>query len=134
MSPIKTHFQWFESCCNVSNLFSAVDWAIQAEYMAISDAAREAEARRQFYQELQFTLTPILLSDNQGALEISEIPSKYQKIKHVDIRYHYIRHQISNNRIILNYIPSDQNPADILAKSLGPTKHYCCIESICISD
>lgn len=90
---------------------------LQAEYMAFSDAAHEAEARRQFYQELNFMLTPILLSDNQSALEGSENPSKYQKIKHLDICYHYIRHQIANNRIILDYIPSEQNPADALTST-----------------
>ena len=86
---------WWISVVDIAQTINSRSFYYASGIYGNLDAAREAEARCQFYQELQFTLTPILLSDNQGALEISENPSKYQKIKHVDIRYHYIRHQIT---------------------------------------
>src|SRR5947199_10689875 len=49
---------------------------MEAEYMALSDASREALARKQFGQELKVrsSSSPItILSDNQSALEIAEI-------------------------------------------------------------
>jgi len=99
-----------------------------AEYMALSDAAREAEARSQLFYELGYKLTPLLSSDSQSALKIAEEPSQYQRIKHVDIRYHYIRHLLNNNRVNIDYIPGSENPADALSKALPPVKHRHCLQ------
>src|SRR5438552_11746132 len=65
---------------------------MEAEYVALSDASREALARKQFSQELKVrsSSSPItILSDNQSALEIAENPANYCKAKHIDIRYHF---------------------------------------------
>lgn len=74
---------------------------------------------------------PTLLSDNQGALEIAENPTNFQRPKHIDIRYHFVRHTLESNQISIDYIPSSENPADvILTKALEPAKHERCIERI----
>jgi len=43
------------------------------------------------------------------------------KSKHIDIRYHYIRELISQNKVKLKYIKSEQNLADGLTKYLNGT-------------
>ena len=92
--------------------------------MALSDASREAIARSQFYGELELTLPPpLLLSDNNSALQISEDPTNYRYAKHIDIKYHFIRHAIHKEQVIIDYIPSTENPADLLTKTLSSTKH-----------
>ena len=64
---------------------------MEAEYMALSDAAHEAIARSQLYGEFLLKLPPpMILSDNQGALDITEDHTNYQKAKHIDIRYHFV--------------------------------------------
>ena len=103
----------------------------EAEYMALSDASREALARKQFSQELKIpsSSTPItILSDNQSALEIVENPSNYRKAKHIDIRYHAIRHYLRNDLITVDYVPSNAQAADIFTKALGPLKHHECVK------
>ena len=53
----------------------------EAEYMALSDASREALTRKQFGQELHVpsSSSPItIVSDNQSALEIAENPANYR--------------------------------------------------------
>ena len=73
---------------------------MEAEYMSLSDAAREAIARSQFYGEFLLKLPPpVILSDNQGALDITEDPTNYQKAKHIDIRYHFVRHALHSDQI-----------------------------------
>ena len=52
----------------------------------------------------------------------------YRKAKHIDIRYHAIRHYILEGKVEVDYIPIDDQPADILTKPLGPTKHQRCLE------
>src|SRR5436305_11584855 len=70
--------------------------------------------------------TPILFSDNQGALTIAQNPTNYQRAKHIDIRYHFIRQAVQNNKIRIEFVPSNQQLADILTKSLGPLQHHRC--------
>ncbi len=104
---------------------------MESEYMALSDAAREAIARKQFFQELsvQSSSKPItILSDSQSALEIAENPAKYRYAKHIDIKYHAIRHYIQNGKIEIDYIPTQAQPADALTKALQPIKHQRCVE------
>jgi len=104
---------------------------MEVEYMALSDASREALARKQFGQELRVpsSSTPItILSDNQSALEIAENPANYRRAKHIDIHYHTIRHYLRNDLITVDYIPSNAQAADILMKALGPLKHHECVE------
>jgi len=104
---------------------------MEAEYMALSDASREALARKQFGQELRVRTSesPItILSDNQSALDIVEKPANYRKAKHIDIRYHAIRHYLRNNLITVDYVPTNAQAADIFTKALGPHKHHKCTE------
>jgi hypothetical protein len=104
---------------------------MEAEYMALSDASREAIARKQFFQELKIpsSFMPVtILSDNQSALEIAENPANYRKAKHIDIRYHAIRHYLRNGKIDVDYIPSEAQAADIFTKALGPLQHQRCVE------
>jgi transposase InsO family protein len=96
-----------------------------AEYMAISDASREAIARIQFFQELSIPSTPILiLADSETALDIANGTAvNHRKAKHIDIKYHAIRHYIQEEKVVVNHIPSSENIADLFTKALGPQKH-----------
>ena len=100
---------------------------MEAEYMALSDAAREALAQRQLFEELRIPSAskPVtLLTDSQTVLDISENPANYRKAKHIDIRYHAVRHYIRERKIEIDYIPSSYQPADIFTKALGHSKHH----------
>src|SRR5204863_6329254 len=96
-----------------------------SEYMAISDASREAIARIQFFQELGVPSTPILiLADSNTALDIVNRDAiNHRKAKHIDIKYHAIRHYIQEEKVTVNHIPSSENIADLFIKALGPQKH-----------
>ena len=97
---------------------------LQAEYMALSDASRECIARSHLYEELQLPIpTPVIYSDNQGALVTAEDPTNYARTKHIDLRYHFIRNCIDNGILSVDYIPGQDNPADIFTKALANTKH-----------
>ena len=55
---------------------------------------------------LIYTSHPItMLSDSQSAIDISENLAKYRQAKHLDIRYHAIRHYIHEHTINVDYIP-----------------------------
>ena len=93
--------------------------------MALSDASREAIARIQFFQEFSIPSAPILiLTDCRTALEIANGTAvNYRKAKHIDIRYHAIRHYIQEDKVIIDHIPGCENIADLFTKALGHQLH-----------
>lgn len=46
----------------------------------------------------------------------------YQRTKHIDVQYHYIRHLVSTKRVEIEYCPIDEIAADALTKPLARTK------------
>ena len=94
--------------------------------MALSDAAREALARQQLFEELcipSATKLVTILTDNQTALDISEHPANYRQARHIDIRYHAVGHYIHERKIEIDHIPSNYQHANIFAKALEPSKY-----------
>lgn len=103
----------------------------EAEYMAVSSAAREAMWLRQLLADLRISVPlPITLySDNQGGIALTKNPVLHQRTKHVDIKHHYIRELVEANTINLTYISTADMLADVLTKALPRDKHeQCCSE------
>ena len=74
-------------------------------------------------KELGYAVKPIQISgDNQGSIFIAQNPVTEKRSKHVDIWYHYIREVIERGLVEVNYIPGEDNPADLLTKNLGRVK------------
>ena len=98
---------------------------MQTEYMALSDASREAVARAQFLQELNISSMPLLiLSDSETALDLADGSTvNHSKSKHIDIKYHQVRHYIQEGKVEVSHIASEYQIADIFTKALGPQKH-----------
>ncbi|KAI0991730.1 hypothetical protein K3495_g16457, partial [Podosphaera aphanis] len=94
----------------------------EAEYMAASDSARHMIWTKNALIELEQHYEPILHVDSNGAIDLSRNNKISQRSKHIDIRYHFIRSHI-NTTFKLEYIPSEENIADLLTKSLAKPAH-----------
>ena len=92
----------------------------EAEYISMSDAARDALWLRSLYSELGYPQPePTLIKgDNLSALAIAENPRYHKCTKHFDIKNHYIRDQIKNEIIQISYCPTGDMTADIFTKAL----------------
>ena len=53
-----------------------------------------------------------MYEDNQGAIALIENPVHHQRTKHIDIRYHFIREQVINDGIDVEYLQIDLMVAD----------------------
>jgi hypothetical protein len=49
-------------------------------------------------------------------------PVQEKRIKHIDLRHHYIREVIRSKKIELFFIEGAENPADLFTKNLGRVK------------
>lgn len=96
----------------------------EAEYMALSEACSEIAWLTSLQTEIGYastTPTP-LVADNQGGIFLAVNPAHDRRLKHVDIRYHFIREYVESKRVNIVYVSTNDMIADILTKPLGPTK------------
>lgn len=96
----------------------------EAEYVAISEASREAIYLYNMFGELVGNTKCItIFNDNQSAHKLCCNPALHKRAKHIDIRYHFVREAISNHFVNIKYLQTNDMPADILTKSLSLVKH-----------
>ncbi|MGM5101745.1 Ty1/Copia family ribonuclease HI, partial [Escherichia coli] len=60
-----------------------------------------------------------VLCDNQSAIDISKNPVQHSRSKHIDIRYHFIKDQVEQGTIQLEYVGTKDQISDILTKPLS---------------
>jgi hypothetical protein len=66
-------------------------------------------------------IAPIILyCDNEGAIRTSMNKDMVTKLKHMNIRFHFIKDEVRNHFIKLQHIKTKQQLADILTKKLTP--------------
>ena len=97
----------------------------EAEYMAISDASRHAIWLRTLFTELGFKQpNPLPIHvDNKGSVDLALNPVHHKRTKHIDIKHHFIRQCLEDLSVGLVQIPTNENFADVLTKSLPFAKH-----------
>ena len=93
----------------------------EAEYVSASMAGREVIWMRSLLGELGFKIKgPSPLSvDNQSALKVLRNPEHHSKMKHIDIKMHWIHQEIKRKQIEIHFCPTKEMTADILTKPLS---------------
>jgi hypothetical protein len=97
---------------------------MESEYYAVSETTKEILWALNWIKEV-FELQQIakLYCDNKAAIQYSKNDSAHDRSKHIDIRYHFVRDEIKKGRIIVNWIETSKQLADILTKALGRHIH-----------
>ncbi|KAJ9541655.1 hypothetical protein OSB04_028161 [Centaurea solstitialis] len=110
------------------------DSTTEAEYIAASDAAKEAVWLRNFLSDLRVVASisrPIdIFCDNSGAVAQAKEPREHHKSRHVLRKYHLIREIIGRGDVRICKIPTEDNVADPLTKPLARVKHEAHANSI----
>ena len=102
---------------------TTADSTTEAEYIAASDAAKEAVWIRNFIQ--QWGVVPSITDpvtvycDNNGAIAQAKEPRSHQRSKHILRRYHLIREIIGRGDVLVDQVASAENVADPLTKPLA---------------
>jgi transposase InsO family protein len=93
----------------------------EAEYMAIAATAQEVRWVQQLLYEIHNThpISTIIYCDNQAAIAISKNDIHHERTKHIDIRYHFIRDYIDKNILVIQWISTENQLADVLTKGLN---------------
>lgn len=104
----------------------------EAEYKALSEGAKEAI----WLKRLKALLDggeerPIVLRcDNQSALALTKNPILHQRTKHFKIAWHFIREAVEEGHVVVEYVSTQLQDADMLTKALAGPKHKNNMERI----
>ena len=93
----------------------------KAEYVATCSASCEALWLRKLLSDLQLDATCIYC-DSHSFVKLSENPIFHEKLKHIEIKYNYIRDMVQRGVVKLQYVVTEEHIADVLMKPLARMK------------
>ncbi|KAK8705107.1 hypothetical protein V6N13_048715 [Hibiscus sabdariffa] len=106
---------------------TVADSTTEAEYIAASEAAKEAVWIKKFVTELgvvpSISDALELYCDNNGAIAQAKEPRSHQRSKHILRRFHLIREIIDRGEVEICKVHTDDNITDPLTKPLSQQKH-----------
>jgi hypothetical protein len=92
----------------------------ETEYVAVYKAGRQAKWLIQWLQEVEvYEELPFKIKcDNNMARTLMKNVSSHSRMKHTDIKHHWICEAVEVGDITVNYIPTEDNIANLFMKAL----------------
>lgn len=119
----------------------------ESEYKALSFGAQESIWLRQLFRDINPTTLPrtslscknfkvtsaahnsdlaekstIVHCDNENAIKLAKNPVFHARSKHIGIQHHFIRERVALDKIIIYFLSTKLQPADMLTKALPRLK------------
>lgn len=96
----------------------------EAEFISLSMASCEAVWISNMVKEMNVNINyPIkLFEDNQSCIYIANNPKEHGRMKHLDVKFNFVRELITNNVIQIIYISTNDQLADVMTKGLCKVK------------
>jgi hypothetical protein len=92
----------------------------EAEYVAMSEAVKEVKFIYYLLQDIGIEVKfPIIVkTDNVGAMFMAQNSSSGVRTQHVNTRYHFVRENLDDGIIKIEFIKSIENQSDIFTKNV----------------
>ncbi|XP_071573806.1 uncharacterized protein [Temnothorax nylanderi] len=107
----------------------------ESEYIAASCAAREFVWLRNLLNGIghRCVKPTVLHDDNQSTFRLVKNPQFHKRTKHIDVRYYYIREKVENDEIVVEYVRTECQRADVFTKALAKDlfKRMCTSIGLC---
>ena len=68
----------------------------------------------------------IIYSDSQSAIHLCKNPIFHERLKHIQIKYHFIREMVLQGAFKLEKVPTEMNLSDMGTKILPISKFSLC--------
>ena len=100
--------------------------------MALASAAQEAVWMRQLSKDMKTDICEptVIFEDNQSAICMAKNHQFHGRAKHIGIKHHFIREQVSNNTIKLRYCRTEDMIADMFTMGLSQ-ENFVKLRSMC---
>ena len=107
----------------------------ESEYIALSEASREAVWLRGFMSELGFSQDAVsIYCDSQSAIAIAKNALCNERTKNVQTKYHFVRDLIADGWVKVLKIATEYNPADIFTKVLPVGKFKGALDMLRVTE
>jgi hypothetical protein len=92
----------------------------EAESVAMSEAVKDIKFIYYLLRDIgiEVELPIIVKTDNVGAMFMAQNSSPGVKTRHVDTRYHFVRENLDDGIIKIEFIKSVENQSDIFTKNV----------------
>ena len=97
----------------------------EVEYTLATEAACEGVWLRKLLNDLgrkQEGPTTTIYCDNMSAIALTKNPVFHAKSKHIELWHHFIRDLVQKEEIQLEFINTNEQPADMLTKPITTEK------------
>jgi hypothetical protein len=93
----------------------------EAEYVAISEAVNEIKFIYYLLREIgvEVNLPITVKTDNVGAMFMAQNASSGVRMRHIDTSYHYVRENLEEGIINIEFVKSIENDSDIFTKNVS---------------
>ena len=93
----------------------------ETEYVAAATAACQVVWLRRLLGELIGVEAhpPALMVDNQPAITLVKNPVLHDRSKHIDVKFHFLRDCVDGGQIVIEFVETGRQLADVLTKPLG---------------
>ena len=113
-------------CAGACVIFSRTQKSVtlsstEAEHVALAAGIKETIFLRYIWSFIfpdRDVGCTLVKEDNVGAIHLAKNPATTPNSKHIDIRHHFIRERVANGEFKVVYVPSEEQHADFLTKSL----------------
>ena len=91
----------------------------EAEYVAAGSCCAQALYMKQQLEDFGIFLDHIpIWCDNTSAINLTKNPIQHSRTKHIEIRHHFLRDHVQKGDIVVEFIRSEDQLADIFTKPL----------------
>lgn len=96
----------------------------EAKYRCIAHTTTELYWLCSLMIELHIPLdkAPVIHCDNVSAISLSLNPIFHARTKHIEVDYHFVREKNARKQIVLRFVSTKDQAADIFTKGLHPVR------------
>ena len=88
------------------------------EVIPLLDLCEELKSNGMLESDIVPEIKCTVFEDNVGAIEIAKSPKMRPRTKYINAKYHFFRRFVAIGKIVLQYVPSKEQLADIMTKPL----------------
>ena len=103
----------------------------EAKYVALIEAMKEALWVKGMIGELELAQkTLVVHCDNQSAIYLTRNTMFHERMKHINVKLHFLSDVVSKDEVVVEKIHTNDNPTDMLTQALTTIKSKHCLSLI----
>ncbi len=105
---------------------------VEAKYVVMSRCVQQMVWMQTWLDEVEIEhIEPgVIKGDSRRAIALAKTTKDHGKVKHIDIRHHYLRELVKSEAVVFEQIPSHDNITDLFTKPLSHDHHHRFLASL----